>query len=134
MWADGEGLSQIFHLLGVKPIWHPNGRVKGFEIIPLKELGRPRVDVTVRVSGITRDHFPNCIELLDEAVQAVAALNEKSDMNFVRKHSLAQVDEAGLSETDKEAWRDATLRIFASKTGQFQPRSESGGVCLGLEG
>ena len=119
MWADGEGLSQIFKLLGVKPVWHANGRVTGFEIIPLKELGRPRVDVTVRVSGITRDNFPNCVDLLDEAVQAVAALKESGEMNFVRKHTLTKIAEAGAHETDKEAFRDATLRIFASKPGSY---------------
>ncbi|WP_449245025.1 magnesium chelatase subunit H [Desulfobacca acetoxidans] len=119
MWSDGEGLAQIFHLLGVEPVWHPNGRVIGIEVIPLEKLGRPRVDVTVRVSGITRDNFPNCVELLDEAVQAVAAFPEPEEMNFVRKHSLAQVAEAGKSEEDKDAWRDATLRIFASKPGSY---------------
>lgn len=119
MWADGEGLAQIFHLLGVRPVWHANGRVTGFEIIPLEELGRPRVDVTVRVSGITRDNFPNCVDLLDEAVQEVAALPEPDEMNFVRKHSLAQVAEAGETEENQNAWRDATLRIFASKPGTY---------------
>lgn len=119
MWADGEGLAQIFHLLGVQPVWHPNGRVSGFDIIPLEALGRPRVDVTVRVSGITRDNFPNCVELLDEAVQAVAALPEPEEMNFVRKHSLAKMAETGASEENRDAWRDATLRIFASKPGTY---------------
>jgi len=119
MWADGEDLSQIFYLLGVRPVWHPNGRVSGFEVIPLEELGRPRIDVTVRVSGITRDNFPNCIDLLDEAVQAVAALREPEELNFVRKHSLMQVAEAGESEEDRDAWRNATLRIFASKPGTY---------------
>ncbi len=119
MWADGEGMSQIFYLLGVKPIWQPNGRVKGFEVISLDELCRPRIDVTIRVSGITRDNFPNCIELVDEAIQAVASLPEPLEMNFVRKHSLAQVAEAGESEEDKDAWRNATLRVFASKPGTY---------------
>lgn len=115
MWADGEGLAQMLYLLGCRPKWLPNGRVAGIEVIPLAELGRPRVDVTVRVSGITRDNFPNCIELLDEAVQMVAALDEPLEMNFVRKHTLAQLDGA----TDAAAWREATLRIFASKPGTY---------------
>ncbi len=121
MWADGEGMAQIFHLLGVKPTWQPNGRVNGFEIIPVEELGRPRVDVTIRVSGITRDNFPNCMELVDEAVQAVAILKETSEMNFVRKHTIAQIDAAGGDAEDKAVLRDATLRIFASKPGTYQP-------------
>ncbi|RPF46860.1 cobaltochelatase CobN subunit [Thermodesulfitimonas autotrophica] len=115
MWADGEGLAQMLYLLGCRPKWLPNGRVAGIEVIPLAELGRPRVDVTVRVSGITRDNFPNCIELLDEAVQMVAALDEPLEMNFVRKHTLAQLDGAA----DAAAWREATLRIFASKPGTY---------------
>lgn len=114
MWADGEGLAQMLYLLGVRPKWLPNGRVKGIEVIPLEELGRPRIDLTVRVSGITRDNFPNCIELLDEAIQAVAALEESEEQNLVRKHTLAQMN----GEEEKE-WRDATLRIFASKPGTY---------------
>ncbi|MDI6603955.1 MAG: cobaltochelatase subunit CobN [Thermoanaerobacteraceae bacterium] len=117
MWADGEGMGQMLYLLGVRPKWLSNGRVGGIEVIPLEELGRPRIDLTIRVSGITRDNFPNCMELLDEAVQTVAALNEPEDKNFVRKHTLSQL------EVDKgeEAWRNATLRIFASKPGTYSP-------------
>ncbi|MDZ4042373.1 MAG: cobaltochelatase subunit CobN [Eubacteriales bacterium] len=115
MWADGEGLGQMFCLLGVKPRWLPNGRVAGVEVIPPEELGRPRIDLTVRVSGITRDNFPNCVELLDEAVQAVAALDEPVELNYVRKHTLAQLD----GQSDAQAWRDATLRIFASRPGTY---------------
>ncbi|MEW6171521.1 MAG: cobaltochelatase subunit CobN [Bacillota bacterium] len=115
MWADGEGLGQMLYLLGCRPRWLPNGRVAGIEVMPLKELGRPRVDVTVRVSGITRDNFPNCIDLLDEAVQAVAALEEPPELNFARKHTLAQLGGAA----DGAAWREATLRIFASKPGTY---------------
>lgn len=121
MWSDGEGMAQIMRLLGVRPIWLSNGRVKGFEIIPLEELGRPRIDVTIRVSGITRDNFPNCIELVDQAVQAVAALDEPVGMNFVRKHALEQVASQEESASNKDAWRKATLRIFASKPGTYMP-------------
>ena len=116
MWADGEGLAQMLYLLGCRPKWLPNGRVAGIEVMPLAELGRPRVDVTVRVSGITRDNFPNLIELLDEAIQMVARLEEPLEMNFVRKHTLAQLNGA----TDAAAaWREATLRIFAAKPGTY---------------
>ncbi len=114
MWADGEGMGQIMYLLGVKPKWLSNGRVKGFDIIPVSELGRPRIDVTIRVSGITRDNFPMCIELLDEAIQQVAALDEPEEMNFVRKHTLEQMAQNGLD------MRSATLRIFCSMPGTYQ--------------
>lgn len=121
MWSDGEGMAQILNLLGVKPRWLPNGRVKGFDIISLKELGRPRIDVTLRVSGITRDNFPNCIAFVDEAIQAVAALDEPPELNFVRKHALQQMEERGESAADLSAWRKATLRIFASPPGTYRP-------------
>lgn len=120
MWADGEGMAQIMYLLGVRPVWLSNGRLKGFEVISLDELGRPRIDVTIRVSGITRDSFPNCIELIDEAVQAVASLDEPLDMNSIRKHALAQIEEMGMDPSGKDAWRDATFRLFASKPGTYQ--------------
>lgn len=116
MWADGEGLGQMLYLLGVSPKWLPNGRVGGIEVIPLGELGRPRIDLTVRVSGILRDNFPNCVELLDEAVQTVAQLDEPPEQNYVRRHALAALD----GQSDAQAWRDATLRIFASKPGTYQ--------------
>ncbi len=114
MWSDGEVMSQIMWLLGVKPIWLPNGRIKGCEVIPLSVLKRPRIDVTIRVSGITRDNFPMCIELLDEAVEKVTTLDEPEDMNFVRKHTLENL------KLNKGDLRSAMLRIFCSKPGTYQ--------------
>ncbi len=119
MYADGEGMGQIMSLMGVKPLWQPNGRLKGFEVIPSEVLQRPRIDVTIRVSGISRDNFPNCIELIDEAVQAVAALDEPDEINFVRKHTLAQLRDDVNQEDKAAAWRNATFRIFASKPGTY---------------
>jgi cobaltochelatase CobN len=118
MWSEGEGLAQMLHLIGVRPRWQSNGRVRSFGVIPLEELGRPRIDVTVRVSGITRDNFPTAIDLLDEAVQATAALTEPPEMNFVRKHTLAKL--AGSDPDDGRARRAATYRIFASMPGTYQ--------------
>ena len=112
MWADGEGMAQIMSLLGVEPVWLSNGHLKGFSVIPLKELGRPRIDVTVRVSGILRDNFPNCMEVIDEAIQAVASLDEPEEMNYPRKHSLQMLEEGADS-------RESTLRIFSSKPGTY---------------
>jgi cobaltochelatase CobN len=116
MWADGEGMGQILHLLGVRPVWLSNGRVRGFEVVPLSELKRPRIDVTIRVSGLLRDSFPGAMDTVDEAVQAVAALDEPLDMNFVRKHALDQAGEGH----DQAAWRQATLRIFSARPGTYQ--------------
>jgi len=127
MYADGEGMAQIMALLGVKPVWQPNGRIKGFEVIPLSELGRPRIDVTIRLSGITRDNFPNCVDLIDEAVQTVASLDEPSDMNFPRQHALqylreqlGQNDDADYGENrHSEMWRKATFHLFSAKPGTY---------------
>ncbi|MDF0591292.1 cobaltochelatase subunit CobN [Methanotrichaceae archaeon Mx] len=115
MWADGEDMAQMLFLLGTEPVWQSNGRLKGFKVLPLEQLGRPRIDLTIRVSGITRDNFPNSIETIDEAVQAVAELDEPLEMNFVRKHTLENLENG----TAKD-WREATLRIFASKPGTYQ--------------
>jgi cobaltochelatase CobN len=118
MWADGEGMAQMMYLLGVRPMWQNNGRAKGFAIIPLTELKRPRIDITIRVSGITRDNFPSAIEFLDEIVQAVAILDEPLDMNFIKKHTLEKLN--GKSPSDQDELRRATYRIFASKPGTYQ--------------
>lgn len=119
MWADGEEMCQLMYLIGTKPVWADNGRVKGFEIIPLDELKRPRVDVTVRVSGITRDCFPGAIDLLDEAIQAVAALDEPLEMNTVRKHTLEQLASKEEGSNVEEELRQATLRLFTSRPGTY---------------
>ncbi len=118
MWADGEGMAQIMYLLGAKPVWRNNGRLKGFEVLPLEELGRPRIDVTIRVSGITRDNFASTIDVLDEVVQTVATLNEPVDQNYVRQHTLERLN--GALPENAEALRAATYRIFASMPGTYQ--------------
>ena len=114
MWADGEGLAQMLYLLGVRPVWKSNGKVCGFEVIPLSELNHPRIDLTVKVSGILRDNFKNCIELLDEAIQTVAEREEPEVGNYVRKHALEN------QRNDPEmTWNDATARIFGAKPGTY---------------
>jgi cobaltochelatase CobN len=120
MWSDGEGMAQMMYLLGVRPHWQANGRVGGFEIIPLEELGRPRIDITVRVSGITRDNFAASIELIDEAVLAVARLDEPADHNFIRKHLLAHLQETGGNPKDEQDFRRAAYRLFSSMPGVYQ--------------
>lgn len=114
MWGDGEGMAQLFYLLGVRPKWLPNGKVKGIEVIPMKELGRPRIDVTAKISGILRDNFQNCVGLLDDAIQAVAALAEGGEQNYIRKHALEIT-----SENPETTWEDATARIFGVRPGTF---------------
>jgi cobaltochelatase CobN len=86
MRTQGDDVAEALALLGVRPVWHPHsGRVEGLEVMTLKELGRPRVDVTIRISGFFRDAFPGVVALLDDAVRLVAALEDESaDDNPVR--------------------------------------------------
>ena len=114
MWADGEGMAQLLYMLGVEPVWMPNGKVRSFRIIPLSQLGRPRIDVTVKISGILRDNFQNCIDLVDDAIRAVAALDEPEDMNFVRKHTLA-----AMAENAELSFEDAAARLFGAQPGTY---------------
>src|SRR3546814_12742013 len=82
--CSSDLIAQILAFLGVRPQWEPaSGRVTGFEILPLSVLERPRVDVTVRISGFFRDAFPHQIDLIDSAVRAVADLGEPAELNPV---------------------------------------------------
>jgi len=118
--ADGEQLAQILYLLGVKPVWRPDGSVKSLEVIPLEELKRPRIDVVVRISGIVRDTLPNYVYLIDEAVSKVANLDEPPEMNYVRKHyleHLSKLVEMGIDKT--EAHEMALYRVFGEPPGAY---------------
>jgi len=113
MRTQGDDIAEILALLGARPLWDDaSRRVTGFEIVPLAELGRPRVDVTVRISGFFRDAFPHVVALIDEVVRAVAALDEPAEMNFIRDH--VRQDLALHSDL-----RRATSRIFGSKPGAY---------------
>ncbi|MEQ9621956.1 cobaltochelatase subunit CobN [Coleofasciculus chthonoplastes] len=121
MRTGGDDLAQALALLGVQPIWdRPSRRVVDFEILPLSVLGRPRVDVTLRISGFFRDAFPNLIDLFYNAVVAVAALNESPEDNPLAtqvKQETAFWCEAGLSEEEAEA--RSHYRVFGSKPGAY---------------
>ncbi len=113
MRTSGDDLAEVLSLLGTRPTWDDvSRRVTGFEIVPLSELGRPRIDVTLRISGFFRDAFPHVITLLDDAIAAVAALPEEDADNFVAAHARADLAEHG-------DWRRATTRIFGSKPGAY---------------
>jgi len=103
MYADGEQMAQIFHLIGVTPVWK-GAKLKGYRVVPLEDLGRPRIDLTIKSSGIIRDCFYNCIEIIDRAIKEVAALDEPPEMNYLRKHDLEN---------------GPTPRIFASRPGTY---------------
>ncbi|MEZ5130696.1 MAG: cobaltochelatase subunit CobN [Mycobacterium sp.] len=113
MRTSGDDIAEILALLGVRPVWdEASRRVTGLEVIPLAELGRPRIDVTVRISGFFRDAFPHVVTMLDDAVGLAAGLDEPADQNYVRAHVAADLDEHG----DQ---RRATTRIFGSKPGTY---------------
>lgn len=129
MRTHGDDVAQVLHLLGVRPVWQPESRrVMGLEVIPLPELGHPRIDVTVRISGFFRDAFPNLIDLLDQAVDMVAGLDESPEENMVVKH-LRQDLELGdrakatgnLADSGAESFdrSSALYRVFGSKPGTY---------------
>ncbi len=121
MRTKGDDIAEILYLMGVRPVWQPeSGRVKGIEVIPLEELKRPRIDVTLRISGLFRDAFPNIVEMIDEAVEKVAFLDEPPEQNFIAKH--VQSDIAGKVEQGLEleqAREEACYRIFGCKPGAY---------------
>ena len=112
MRTSGDDIAEVFALLGVRPVWdEASRRVVDLELIPLAELGRPRIDTTVRISGFFRDAFPHVLALLDDAVQLVAQADEPVEQNFVKAHALADSGAAGV---DKHV-----RRIFGSKPGTY---------------
>ena len=121
MRTGGDDIAQALALLGVRPVWEPETRrTCGLAVIPLAELGRPRVDVTLRVSGFFRDAFPALMHLFDDAVQRVVILDETGEQNFVRKHWLAETSALQAQGCDVDsARRRASYRVFSSKPGAY---------------
>lgn len=121
MRTGGDDIAEALALLGVQPVWDgPSRRVVDFEVLPLSVIGRPRVDVTLRVSGFFRDAFSNLIDLFDQAVEAIAALEEPAEQNPLA----AQVQQetqtwqaAGL--TSEQASTRSRYRVFGSKPGAY---------------
>ncbi|GAA4126822.1 cobaltochelatase subunit CobN [Nocardioides fonticola] len=113
MRTSGDDVAEVLALLGVRPQWdEASRRVRELEVVDLEELGRPRIDVTVRISGFFRDAFPHVVAMLDDAVRLVAGLDEPDELNYVRAHAQADLAEHG----DE---RRATTRIFGSKPGSY---------------
>jgi magnesium chelatase subunit H len=109
----GESLAQILWMVGVKPLPDAFGRVNKLELIPLNELGRPRIDVVVNCSGVFRDLFINQMALLDRAVKMAAEADEPLDMNYVRRHALQQAEDLGVNI------REAATRVFSNASGSY---------------
>ncbi|HZU91299.1 MAG TPA: cobaltochelatase subunit CobN, partial [Stellaceae bacterium] len=121
MRTGGDDIAQALALLGVRPVWEgASGRVTGFEILPAAVLDRPRVDVTLRISGFFRDAFPGLIDLFDSAVRAVAALDEPVAVNPLAARVAADrraLEAEGMAAD--EAARRALYRVFGSKPGAY---------------
>ena len=113
MRTQGDDIAEVLHLLGVRPTWDDaSRRVSGLEVVGLAELGRPRIDVVLRISGFFRDAFPHVVALIDDAVAAVAVLDEPDADNYVAAHYRADLAEHGDD-------RRARTRIFGSKPGAY---------------
>jgi cobaltochelatase CobN len=121
MRTGGDDIAQALAFIGARPTWDPASlRLSGYEIIPLAKLGRPRVDVTLRISGLFRDAFPQQIALFDRAVRAIGALDEPEDQNPIaaqmRNEALAAMKD-GTSQD--EAAMQVGHRVFGSKPGAY---------------
>jgi cobaltochelatase CobN len=113
MRTQGDDIGEVLALLGVRPVWEDaSRRVTGIDVVGLTELGRPRIDVVLRISGFFRDAFPHVVALLDDAIAAVATLDEPAEQNFVAAHYRADLAAHGDD-------RRARTRIFGSKPGAY---------------
>jgi cobaltochelatase CobN len=121
MRTGGDDIAQAFALMGIKPIWAPGSqRVVDFEIVPMMKLGRPRIDVTLRVSGFFRDAFPNVMKLFDAAVLALSVFEEPGGLNRIRVHIEERCRELQAEGIEIEpARRQASFRVFGSKPGAY---------------
>lgn len=121
MRTGGDDIAQAFALMGVRPVWaEASNRVVDIEIIPAMQLGRPRVDVTLRISGFFRDAFPNVAKLFDTAVKALAIYEEPDNSNTIRQNIEANIKtliEQGVSS--EQAQQQSQWRVFGSKPGAY---------------
>lgn len=129
MKTNGDDIAYILWLMGVRPRWSDAGdRVIGLDVIQLEELGRPRIDVTVRITGLFRDAYPNLVEMINDAVDLVAGLDESEEDNRIRADILTDTAEAiAAGVPEGEARRDASLRVFGSPPGSY-----GGGVDIAI--
>ncbi len=121
MKTGGDDVAYILRLMGLRPVWSSlDDRVKELEVIPLSELKRPRIDVTMRISGLFRDTFPNISNMLDDGVRIISELDEDDDSNYLAANVRRETVEAlanGLPVD--EARREASIRIFGDAPGQY---------------
>lgn len=112
--------AQIFYAMGVKPIWDKGGVVTGLEVIPLSELGRPRIDTVISLTGLYRDQFPNVMERFNEAITLLASLDESLDQNYIKANSLRIEDLLLKQGVDAKAAKNFALtRVFGTESGDY---------------
>lgn len=111
--SDCEGVAQVLWLIGARPIQDELGKVSDVELLSLEELGRPRIDVVVTVSGIFRDLLRHQMSLIDKAIKLAAQADEPDEFNFIRKHSRAHAEKLGISLLD------ASARVFSNAPGSY---------------
>jgi cobaltochelatase CobN len=121
MRTKGDDIAEILYLMGVRPVWEErSGRVKGLSVIPAGELGRPRIDVTVRISGFFRDAFPNIVALLDEAVELVANLPAEEGENYLARHVREETKALAAAGMEAAKAKEMALcRIFGCRPGAY---------------
>jgi len=121
MRTGGDDIAQALALIGARPVWDvTSNRVTGYEIVPLAKLGRPRIDVTLRISGFFRDAFPEQIILFDQAIRAVGQLQGEGDQNPIAIHMRDEM--AALVRSGKnidQAQCEAGYRIFGTRPGGY---------------
>ena len=121
MRTGGDDIAQVMALMGVRPVWDGiSRRVVDFEVLPTSMLNRPRVDVTVRISGFFRDSFPNIIDLLNKVTQTVVDLPEAEELNPLASHvrqEQEQLEAEGIESATAKT--RASYRLFGSKPGAY---------------
>lgn len=129
MKTGGDDVAYILWLMGVRPIWQENGHIDDLEVVGTEELGRPRIDVSIRITGLFRDSFPNLIRLFNRAVELVADLDESDDENYIRsnlRNDIAEQMSQGLDRIKAEEL--CRIRVFGGMSGSY-----GGGVNHAIE-
>ena len=106
----GESIAIVLAFVGAQPVKEGTGRTVCFELKPLDELGRPRIDVLASLSGIFRDSFANVVDLLDDMFERCAAADETTDMNYIKKHAM---------ELEEEGAERPAARLFSNPPGDY---------------
>lgn len=121
MKTGGDDIAYVLWLMGLRPVWSSGGgKVTGIEVIPMSELGRPRIDVTLRISGLFRDTFPHLMDLIDQGVEMVSSLDESPEKNYICKHLEEDIRRSlreGMGEN--EARSRAKVRVFGCPPGTY---------------